>query len=147
MKSDMKTWCSITTRLLTWQRSLKTSILTMYHVSKMHMQMHCVSRRFIGPSCRSHGESTCHSHDLYCYKFALEDNRTLRRDLQVKEVFETSTSLEFRDWRFPYTEFVLYGILPDDSKEAAAIRRKAPRFYYSVIIQTLYRQSYDGILL
>jgi len=28
--------------------------------------------------------------------------------------------------------------LPDDPKEAAAIRRKAPRFYYNTIMQTSY---------
>jgi len=37
MKSDMKTWCPITTQPFTWQRSFKASILTMYHVSKMRM--------------------------------------------------------------------------------------------------------------
>ena len=52
-----------------------------------------------------------------------------------------------RDWWFPYIDFVLYGILPHNPKEAAFIRRKAPRFYYNVITRTLYRQSYDGILL
>jgi len=41
----------------------------------------------------------------------------------------------------------LYGILPDDPKEATAIRRKAPRFYYNMITPTLYRRSHDGILL
>jgi len=39
-KSDMKTWRPITTWPLLWQRSLKTSILTIYRVSKIHMQMH-----------------------------------------------------------------------------------------------------------
>jgi len=39
-----------------------------------------------------------YSLDLYYYKFTLEDNKTPRRDLQVKEVFDTSTSLEPRDW-------------------------------------------------
>jgi len=67
-----------------------------------------------------------YSRELYYKKFTLEDNKTPRRDLQVKEVLETLTSLELRDWRFPYIDFVLYGILPDDPKEAAAIRRKAP---------------------
>jgi hypothetical protein len=38
-------------------------------------------------------------------------------------------------------------MLPDDPKEAAAIKRKAPQFYYNAITQTLYRRSYDGILL
>jgi len=28
------------------------------------------------------------------------------------------------DWRFPYIDYALYGILPDDPKETAAIRRK-----------------------
>jgi len=37
--------------------------------------------------------------------------------------------------------------LPDDPKEAAAIRRKAPKFYYNVITRAQYRQSHDGILL
>jgi len=40
-----------------------------------------------------------YSRDLYCCKFALEDSKTPRGDLQVKEVFETSINLELRDWR------------------------------------------------
>ena len=40
MKSDMKTWCLITTRPLSWQRSLKISTLIMYRVNKIHMQTH-----------------------------------------------------------------------------------------------------------
>jgi len=39
-----------------------------------------------------------YSRDLYCCKFALEDGKTPRGDLQVKQVLETSTSLEPRDW-------------------------------------------------
>jgi len=79
-----------------------------------------------------------YSRDLYYSKFTLEDSKTLRGDLQVKEVLETSTSLEPRDWRFSYINFVLYGLLRDDSKEAATIRRKAPRFYYNAITRALY---------
>ena len=88
-----------------------------------------------------------HNRHLYCCKFALEDSKTPRRDLQVKKVLKTSTSREPRDWQFPYINFVLYGILPNNPKEVATIRRKAPRFYYNAIMQTLYRLSYDGILL
>jgi len=87
------------------------------------------------------------SRDLYCCKFALENSKTLRGDLQVKEILETSTSLEPWNWRFSYIDFFLYGILPDDPKEATAIRRKAPRFYNNAITRILYRRSYDGILL
>jgi len=38
-----------------------------------------------------------YSHDLYCCKFALEDSKTPRGDLQVKKVLETLTSLEPSD--------------------------------------------------
>ena len=55
-----------------------------------------------------------YSHDLYYYKFALEDSKTPRGDLQVKEVLEISTTLEPRDWRFLYIDFVLYVILPEE---------------------------------
>ena len=41
----------------------------------------------------------------------------------------------------------VYDILSNEPKEAAAIRRKAPKFYYNAITRTLYRRSYDGILL
>jgi len=85
-----------------------------------------------------------YSRDLYYCKFVLEDSKTSRGDLQVKEIFETSTGLETRDWRFSYISFILYGIFPDDSKETASIRRKAPQFYYNTIMQTLFRRSYDG---
>jgi len=37
--------------------------------------------------------------------------------------------------------------LPDDPKEAAAIRRKALKFYYNAITRALYRRSHDEILL
>ena len=74
-----------------------------------------------------------HNHDLYCPKFALEDDQTLTGDLQVKEALETSAAQELRDWQFSYIDYALYGILPDDPKEATAIRRKAPRFYYNAI--------------
>ena len=88
-----------------------------------------------------------YSRDLLCCKSALEDSKTPRRDLQVKEVLEILTCLDPRDWRFSYIDFVLYGILPDDPKEGAVIRRKAPRLYYNAIMQILYRRSCDGILL
>ena len=41
----------------------------------------------------------------------------------------------------------MYDILPDDLKEAAAIKRKALKFYYNAITRTLYHRSHDGILL
>jgi len=88
-----------------------------------------------------------YSHDLYCPKFALEDDQMPTGDLQVKKTLETSVDSELRDWQFPYIDYALHGILPDDPKEATAIRRKAPRFYYNAITRTLYRQSHNEILL
>jgi len=70
-----------------------------------------------------------HSRDLYFLKFALEDNQTPEWSLHVKKVLETSTGSELRDWRFSFIDYILYGILPNNSKETAAIRRKAPSFY------------------
>ena len=92
-------------------------------------------------------EVLVHSHDLYCLKFSREDSKALKEDLQVKEVLETSASPKSRDWWFLFIEFALYDILPDDPKEAAAIKRKAHRFYYNAIMLTLYCRSHDEILL
>ena len=88
-----------------------------------------------------------HSHDLYSPKFALENSGTPRRDLQVKEVLETSTDPELRNWWFSFIDFILYSILQDDPKDTAAIKRKTLWFYYNTITRTLYRRSYDRILL
>ena len=88
-----------------------------------------------------------YSYNLYCPKFTFEESQTPRGDLQVKEVLETSTGPELRDWRFSCIDFVLYGTLPDDPKEAAAIRREAPRFYYNAITHMLCCRLSDGILL
>ena len=71
-----------------------------------------------------------YSHDLYCPRFAFEDNQKPTGDLQLKEALETSTGLELRDWRFSYIDYAFYIILSDVTIEAAVIRRKAPKFYY-----------------
>ena len=84
------------------------------------------------------------SHDLYRPKFSLEE---VKEVTSIREILEITTGLESRDWRFPYIDYVLYDILPEDSKEAASVKRKSTRFYYNEISRTLYRRSYDGILL
>ena len=88
-----------------------------------------------------------YNHDLYCPRFVLEDDQTSTGNLQVKEALGTSAGLELRDWRFSYIDYALYDIFPDDPKEAAAIKRKAHKFYYNAITRTLYRRLHDGILL
>jgi len=74
---------------------------------------------------------------LVCPKYVLETN----------EVHVISIGFEPRDWRFPLIGYILYDILPDDPKKAASIRQRSLRFYYDLIIKTLYRRSYDGSLL
>ena len=67
--------------------------------------------------------------------------------LETNEVHATLIGFKPRDWRFPIVEYTLQDILPDDPKEVASIRRRSLRFYYDPIVKTLYRRSYDGILL
>ena len=67
--------------------------------------------------------------------------------LRTKDVYNISTDLKLRDWRFPLIDYALHGLLPDDPKEAASIRRRSLRFHYNPILKMLYRRSYDGILL
>ncbi|XP_020270775.1 uncharacterized protein LOC109845958 [Asparagus officinalis] len=82
--------------------------------------------------------------DLYHPKIPLEhcSNETI-----VEIACAILIELESRDWRFLYIDYVLYMILPDDAKEAAAIKRKALRFYYDTVSQTLYHKLHDGVLL
>ena len=82
---------------------------------------------------RTTEEVLVHNCDLYCLNFAFEDNKPPKKDLQVKEVLETSTGPELRYWRFLFVDFVLYSIPPADPKEAAAIKRKTHWFYYNTI--------------
>ena len=48
-----------------------------------------------------------YNYDLYCPRFAFEDNQKPTEDLQVKEALETSTGSELRDWRFLYIDYTL----------------------------------------
>jgi len=54
---------------------------------------------------------------------------------------------EPRDWRFSLIDYALHDILADDPKEAVSVRRRSLHFYYDPIVKTLYRRSYNGILL
>jgi len=67
--------------------------------------------------------------------------------LKTKEVYSISADFEPRDWRFSLIDYALHEILTDDLKGAASIRRRSLYFYYDLIVKTLYRRSYDGILL
>ncbi|KAJ6844563.1 uncharacterized protein M6B38_293215 [Iris pallida] len=59
----------------------------------------------------------------------------------------TNTDVNVRDWRFPFIDFAVYGILPEDPKEAVSVRRRSLRFYYDTATKMLYRRSFDGLLL
>jgi len=84
-----------------------------------------------------------YSHDLYCLRFVFEDHQKPTGDCQVKEALETSTGPELKDWRFSYIDYALYGICPEDPKEAAAIRRKAPK---STIMRSREHYTADRIM-
>ena len=70
-----------------------------------------------------------------------------KHNLDIKEVNTTSMDLEPRDWRFPFIDYALYDILPEDPTEATSIRRRAPRFHYNPEVKMLYRRSLDGVLI
>jgi len=59
----------------------------------------------------------------------------------------SSTNFEARDWRFLIIDYALHGMLSDNLKEAASIRRRSPHFYYDAVVKTMYCLSYDGVLL
>jgi len=74
---------------------------------------------------------TVTTHHLFYPKYGLE----------VSEVHTISTNFEPRDWRFLIIDYALHGILPDDPKEAASIRRISTTFYYDTVVKTMYRRS------
>ena len=74
---------------------------------------------------------------LFCLKYSLE----------ISEVHTTSINFEPRDWWFPITDYALHNILPDDPTEAVSVRWRFTRFYYDVVVKTLYCRSYDGVLI
>ena len=67
--------------------------------------------------------------------------------LPSAEALQISVDSINRDWRFPYIDYCLFNILPDDPQEAAAIRHKAVHFYYDAASHTLYRRTREGSLL
>jgi len=67
--------------------------------------------------------------------------------LETKEVHVTLIDFEPRDWGFSLIDYALHDILSDDPKKVASIRRRFLRSYYDPVVRTLYRHSYDGILL
>lgn len=50
------------------------------------------------------------------------------------------------DWHDPFINYMQFGILLDGAKERTSIRW-SPKFYYDINTKTIYRKSYDGILL
>ena len=83
------------------------------------------------------------------YHFTVATQRLVcsKHVLKTNEVYVTSLGFEPRDWRFLLIDYAPHDILPDDPKEAASIRWRSLRFYYDPMVKTLYRRSYDGILL
>jgi len=69
-----------------------------------------------------------------------------KHNLEMSEVHTVSTSFEPRDWRFPIIDYALHDILPDNPKEAIAIKRMAEHFHYNVELKTLFRRTRDGLL-
>ncbi|KAH0682669.1 hypothetical protein KY289_020421 [Solanum tuberosum] len=50
-----------------------------------------------------------------------------------------------KDWRQPITDYLCYGILPENPRRKTNIRHCAPRFLYYK--DTFFRRSFEGVLL
>ena len=51
------------------------------------------------------------------------------------------------DWRDPFIDYIILGILPEDPKERVSIQRRAPNFHLDIPSKMLYRKSFNGVLL
>ncbi|GJX65506.1 hypothetical protein Tco_0299849 [Tanacetum coccineum] len=63
----------------------------------------------------------------------------VRRSIEEKEVLQVKTKEE-ESWMTPIHEYLLSGLLPEDSKESRNIRNKAPQ--YKLIRGNLYKKSF-----
>ena len=98
-KSDKMTWCPTTNATINMAEKFKSFYIN--HVPRQQ-NTHADALASLAASldlpARAKEKVLVHSHDLYCLKFALEDNQTPEQNLKVKEVLETSTGPELRDW-------------------------------------------------
>ena len=70
----------------------------------------------------------------------------LERTEGINEVYVVSVfEVEESDWRMDMIKYCQSGTLPTDPKKRVYVRRTAPRYTY--LSDTLYRMSFDGILL
>ncbi|KAJ8622006.1 hypothetical protein MRB53_030535 [Persea americana] len=51
------------------------------------------------------------------------------------------------DWRDPFIDYIMFGILPEEPKERISIQRRAPNFHLDIPSKMLYRKSFNGVLL
>ncbi|XXG62733.1 hypothetical protein AAC387_Pa05g1046 [Persea americana] len=51
------------------------------------------------------------------------------------------------NWRDPFIDYIMFGILPEDPKERVSIQRRAPNFHLDIPSKMLYRKSFNGVLL
>ena len=51
------------------------------------------------------------------------------------------------DWRDPFIDYIVFGILSEDPRERVSIQRRAPNFHLDIPSKLLYRKSYNGVLL
>ncbi|XXG73076.1 hypothetical protein AAC387_Pa07g2054 [Persea americana] len=51
------------------------------------------------------------------------------------------------DWRDPFIDFIMLGILPEDPKERVSIQRRATNFHFDIPSKMLYRKSFNRVLL
>ena len=138
MKFATRIWCLIITRSSNWLIYLKVSTSGTcpdLKITKADAFVALATTLALPVDTEYH--LTVATRHLVCSKHMLK----------TREIYNVSMDIELRDWRFPLIDYALHGMLPDDPKEAASIKRRSLRFYYDPTLKTLYRRSNDGILL
>lgn len=79
------------------------------------------------------------SKELFYPNYELEIKLNSGSKREVNETHAVGFDFEPSDWRFPYIDYVIYGILPEDPKESVSILTLKFGHYIE--------KSFNGILL
>ncbi|XP_070013470.1 uncharacterized protein [Nicotiana sylvestris] len=82
---------------------------------------------------------------VVCQRWVVPPPNDYEEEESKVEHIASVLEVEIEDWRQSLIDYLCYGILPENPQRKTEIRRRAPRFLYYK--NTLYRRSFDGVLL
>ena len=119
----------------------------MYHVSKMQIQMYWRLSQLhlpFQPEPRREYLSTVVTCNIA--NSPLKIIKLQEKTFELKR-FLTLTSLEPREWRFSYIDFILYGFYTWQPHRGSCHQKESSSIHYNAITWKLYHWLYDGILV